>query len=95
MATTKTKAKKATPKKTTAKKPSAKATKTATRSLKVNRIANKTVTNWSDRVFLRLALAVLVSSTTAWAVLGARLQQLNADQIVNSYLFTNWQTFHS
>ncbi|HSX28835.1 MAG TPA: PIG-L family deacetylase [Candidatus Saccharimonadales bacterium] len=41
------------------------------------------------------AVAVLGVSSTIWALLGAKVQQGNADQLVNVYLFQSWHTFHS
>ncbi|HSX30413.1 MAG TPA: PIG-L family deacetylase [Candidatus Saccharimonadales bacterium] len=40
------------------------------------------------------ALAVLFTTTLLWAVLGARLQQYNADQLSDPYLFTSRTVFH-
>lgn len=47
------------------------------------------------RIYAGLAFAVLLATTSLWATLGARLQQSNADQLVNSYLFENANTFHN
>jgi LmbE family N-acetylglucosaminyl deacetylase len=40
------------------------------------------------------AVAVLGATAVFWAVLGARLQLHNADQLSDPYLFTSWSTFH-
>lgn len=40
------------------------------------------------------AVMVLAGTTTAWAWLGASLQQSNADQLASSYLFENSHTFN-
>jgi len=40
------------------------------------------------------ALVILLATTIFWAVLGSRLQQHNADQLVNAYLFQNGSTLN-
>ena len=45
------------------------------------------------RMYAVCAVAVLLASVLFWAVLGARLQQHNADQLSDPYLFKNWATF--
>ncbi|MFZ1249822.1 MAG: PIG-L family deacetylase [Candidatus Saccharimonadales bacterium] len=45
------------------------------------------------RLFAVGALLILIASTIFWSVLGARLHAQNADQLVDSYMFSNWQTF--
>lgn len=47
------------------------------------------------RVYAVCALAVLVASVLFWAVLGARLQQHNADQLSDPYMFKDWATFRA
>lgn len=47
------------------------------------------------RLYAAGALAVLLITTTVWAVLGARLHQDNADQLANTYLFEHWSTFQN
>ncbi len=37
--------------------------------------------------YLRTAIVLLTASTALWSYLGARLQESNADQLVNAYLF--------
>lgn len=44
--------------------------------------------------YASLALAVLLGTSVYWAVLGARIQAGNADQLVNPYLLENSATFH-
>lgn len=39
--------------------------------------------------------AVLLDTTLLWAILGARLQLHNADQLSDPYMFSSWATFHS
>lgn len=41
-----------------------------------------------------IALAILLATTIFWALLGAHLQNENADQSVNSYLFEDSKTLH-
>jgi hypothetical protein len=41
-----------------------------------------------------LSVAILVATTLFWALLSAKLQQSNADQLVDSFLFENSKTFH-
>ena len=50
--------------------------------------------HWFAGVYALLALFVLLAVTGWVAYLGARVQQSNADQLVNAYLFTNHATFH-
>ncbi len=45
------------------------------------------------RLYILLGLVVLLVTTLAWSVLGAKLQAGNADQLVNSYLFEHSATF--
>jgi len=45
------------------------------------------------KIYAAVSLTVLLLSTTVWATLGARLQQANADQLINAYLFENPHTF--
>jgi LmbE family N-acetylglucosaminyl deacetylase len=46
------------------------------------------------KYYLLLCLIALLLTTVFWTVLGTRLQQNNADQLVNAYLFQNGATFH-
>ncbi len=46
------------------------------------------------RAYALSAVFVLLVSTIFWALLGARLQQGNADQLVDPYLFERAATFH-
>ncbi len=46
------------------------------------------------KAYLIIALALLFGTTLLWSLLGARLQQSNADQLVNAYLFQDGPTFH-
>lgn len=48
----------------------------------------------AGRLYVIAALAVLLITTTVWATLGATLQQGNADQLANTYLFEHSNTFH-
>ena len=100
MATSK-KTKKSTAKKTSVKKTSVKKSPTK-KSVSKKTPAKKAVAKnpsllWSvkfTRVYALGALAILLLTTILWATLSARLQQSNADQLVNSYLFENANTFH-
>jgi LmbE family N-acetylglucosaminyl deacetylase len=47
------------------------------------------------RLYLRISLAILALTTLLWSYLGARLQNGNADQLVNSYLLESSGTFHN
>lgn len=40
------------------------------------------------------SVAILLATTLLWSILGAKLQQGNADQLVNAYLFGNSSTLH-
>src|SRR5665811_1863172 len=46
------------------------------------------------RVYVFVSLVILLATTLLWAILGAKLQQGNADQLVNVYLFGHSATFH-
>ena len=46
------------------------------------------------RVYVIVAVLVLLLTSLLWAVLGARLQTHNADQLSDPYMFSNWRTFH-
>jgi len=46
------------------------------------------------RIYASVAAVLLLASTVWWAILGAKIEQGNADQLVNSYLFDNAATFH-
>jgi LmbE family N-acetylglucosaminyl deacetylase len=45
------------------------------------------------KIYVLFALVVLVATTLLWAILGARVQSGNADQLVNSFLFEHASTF--
>ena len=47
------------------------------------------------KLYSYAAVFVLFATTTVWALFGARLQQANADQLVDSRFFAHWNTFHS
>ncbi|HYH36439.1 MAG TPA: PIG-L family deacetylase [Candidatus Saccharimonadales bacterium] len=44
------------------------------------------------KVYLSISLLILFATTLLWGVLGARLQQINADQLVNARLFQDKAT---
>ena len=46
------------------------------------------------KAYVIASLAVLLATTLLWSILGAKLQQGNADQLVNPYLFEHSATFH-
>jgi LmbE family N-acetylglucosaminyl deacetylase len=46
------------------------------------------------RVFAIVSVLILLATTVYWAILSARLQRINADQLVDSYLFQDGSTFH-
>jgi LmbE family N-acetylglucosaminyl deacetylase/putative flippase GtrA len=48
-----------------------------------------------SRTYLVLSLLVLFATTLLWSLLGAHLQQSNADQLVNSRLFDSRATFQN
>jgi LmbE family N-acetylglucosaminyl deacetylase len=50
---------------------------------------------WFHRLYPIFGLAVLLITTTFWALLGARINLENADQLVNPYLLENANTFHN
>lgn len=58
-----------------------------------SRIPAKTRHVTAQRMYLYGALAVLLVSTILWATLGAKINMLNADQLVNTYLANNIETF--
>jgi LmbE family N-acetylglucosaminyl deacetylase len=49
---------------------------------------------WFGRIFAIVAVLILLTTTVYWAILSARLQRINADQLIDSYLFENGPTFH-
>lgn len=59
-----------------------------------NSLSNRTGRLTIEQLYAWLAAGLLAVSSLFWALLGARLQQLNADQLVNSYLFENIHTLH-
>lgn len=50
-------------------------------------------TKWFVRIYPLFGLVVLLISTIFWAILGARLNLQNSDQLVNAYLFEKPETF--
>lgn len=46
------------------------------------------------RIYVLSALLILLITTIFWAALSARIQQNNADQLVDAYLFENAATLH-
>ncbi|MEO6513330.1 MAG: PIG-L family deacetylase [Candidatus Saccharimonadales bacterium] len=65
----------------------------------VSRRPQRPVMKWVARhefgdTYLALAIVVLLVTTVFWSLLGASLNQANADQLVDPYLFSNWSTFH-
>jgi LmbE family N-acetylglucosaminyl deacetylase len=46
------------------------------------------------RIYAITSVLILAGTTLLWSILGARLQNSNADQIVDPYLFQNGATFH-
>lgn len=46
------------------------------------------------RAYVIASVAILLATTLLWGILGARLQQGNADQLVNVYLFGHSATLH-
>ena len=49
---------------------------------------------WFKYAYLFVASIILALTTIYWSILGGRLQNSNADELINSYLFQNAQTFH-
>ncbi len=47
------------------------------------------------RMYAYGGLGVLFATTLLWAILGARLQLHNADQLSDPYMFSSWATFHA
>jgi LmbE family N-acetylglucosaminyl deacetylase len=45
-------------------------------------------------IYAIFSVVILSGTTLLWAIMGAKLQQSNADQLANSYLFENSHTFH-
>jgi LmbE family N-acetylglucosaminyl deacetylase len=46
------------------------------------------------KAYAKASVAILLATTLFWATLGAKIQQSNADQLVNPYLFEHAATFH-
>jgi LmbE family N-acetylglucosaminyl deacetylase len=51
------------------------------------------VTKTFKRIYLLASFGLLILTTLLWALLGARLQNNNADQLTDSYLFESLHTF--
>jgi len=49
----------------------------------------------SAKLYASACLVILAVTTPLWAILGAKLQLSNADQLVNPYLFENSSTIHN
>jgi hypothetical protein len=47
------------------------------------------------KIYAVISVAILLLSTTYWSLLGAKIQQSNADQLVNPYLFKSANTLHN
>src|SRR5215813_701881 len=47
------------------------------------------------KVYIISCLVTLIATTIFWASLGAKVQQSNADQLVNFYLLDHVRHFHS
>jgi LmbE family N-acetylglucosaminyl deacetylase len=62
--------------------------------LTIHFLARSAKRPWFKRSYAIAAVLILLATTIFWALLGARLQSHNADQLSDPYLFTNWQTFH-
>jgi len=56
---------------------------------------SKTKASPFGRLYSYVTLLILFMTTGVWAVFGARLQQSNADQLVDSHFFEHWVTFQS
>lgn len=80
-----------------AKKPVKKATKTTKKPVKKatksNLLMGLLATKGFHYGYAIGALVVLVATTLLWSLLGARLHSLNADQLVDPYLFSSAETF--
>lgn len=62
---------------------------------RVNRLAGRLL--WTPdfrRRYMWLGVVALAATTLLWAILGARLQQNNADQLANPLLFEHVRTLH-
>jgi LmbE family N-acetylglucosaminyl deacetylase len=70
------------------------AKRTATARLMQKRAFKWLTRQQFGRTYLGLSIVVLVVTTLLWALLGARVHQANADQLVDPYLFTSWSAFH-
>src|SRR6476469_8223240 len=46
-------------------------------------------------LYIVLSMLLLIVTTVFWALLSAKLQQSNADQLVNTYLYENASTFRN
>lgn len=57
------------------------------------RLRRLTKSQRNKLLYLRCSIVVLFLTTVFWSVLGAQLHSINADQLVDGYLFTDWQSF--
>jgi len=54
-----------------------------------------TTYRYFPNLYLTFSLIMLFSTTLLWSILGGRLQNFNADQLSNAYLFKNLTVFHA
>lgn len=78
----------------TQKKAKAKQSKPVPKLQPLSKFEQFVSSRYTRRVYVAGALLVLLATSCLWAILGARLQNDNADQLVDSYLFENAHTAH-
>lgn len=75
---------------------------TKNKKIKVKQIFNKSIQLFKkvssapgfDKKYAVVSVVILFATTFLWSLLGAKVQQGNADQLVNPYLFEHANTFH-
>ncbi|HEY5695429.1 MAG TPA: PIG-L family deacetylase [Candidatus Saccharimonadales bacterium] len=65
--------------------------KSVRRLFNASRHINKRAFAW---VYMAGALTILTATTIVWSIVGARINEHNADQLVGSFLFDHGDTFH-
>ena len=63
-------------------------------NLKASRLKTGLTSSGHEKKFMFWALGVLFATTVFWSLLSAKLQQNNADQLVNAYQFKSSTIFH-
>jgi LmbE family N-acetylglucosaminyl deacetylase len=69
--------------------------KSAPKSYRTPAKAVKQMRRRYSRLYVLGAVLILLATTSLWSFMGAKLQQSNTDQLVNTFLFEHWSTFRN